>query len=86
MVTNMEKMKNKAGYTAQDAPSTRLKITRDRQTYGRTYGPTDGQMDTLFYKDVTAHLKTEKKNIFSHHKICEDSAKKAINLWTASLF
>ena len=29
---------NKAGYTAQDAPSTRLKITWDR----RTYGPTDG--------------------------------------------
>ena len=27
---------NKAGYTAQDAPSTRMKITRDRQTDGRT--------------------------------------------------
>ena len=30
--------KNKAGYTAQDAPSTRLKITRDGRTYGRTDG------------------------------------------------
>ena len=29
---------NKAGYTAPDAPSTRLKITGD----GRTDGPTDG--------------------------------------------
>ena len=36
---------NKAGYTAQDAPSTRLKITRDRRTYGRTYGRTDGRTD-----------------------------------------
>ena len=36
---------NKAGYTAQDAPSTRLKKTRDRRTYGRTYGRTDGRTD-----------------------------------------
>ena len=39
-------LRNKAGYTAQDAPSTRLKITRDGRTYGptdlRTDGPTDG--------------------------------------------
>ena len=33
--------KNKAGYTAQDARSTRPKITRD----GRTYGPTDERTD-----------------------------------------
>ena len=33
---------NKAGYTAQDAPSTRLKITRDRRTYGPTDLRTDG--------------------------------------------
>ena len=32
---------NKAGYTAQDAPSTRLKITED----GRTDAPTDRQTD-----------------------------------------
>ena len=32
---------NKAGYTAQDAPSTRLKITRD----GPTDGPTDRRTD-----------------------------------------
>ena len=59
---------NKAGYTAQDAPSTRLKITRDRRTYGptdgptdlRTYGPTDGRTDTPSYRDATAHLKIEK--------------------------
>ena len=31
---------NKAGYTAPDAPSTRLKITRDRRTEGRTEGHT----------------------------------------------
>ena len=36
------KQKNRAGYAAQDAPSTRLKITRDRRTYGPTDGPTDG--------------------------------------------
>ena len=43
---------NKAGYTAQDAPSTRLKITRD--------GRTDGRMDTPSYRDATAHLKMRK--------------------------
>ena len=48
---------NKAGYTAQDAPSTRLKITRDGRTDGRTYGPTDGRTDTPSYRDATAHLK-----------------------------
>ena len=45
--------KNKAGYTAQDAPNRRLKITRDRRTDGptdeptdrRTDGPTDGQSE-----------------------------------------
>ena len=51
-------MKNKAGYTAQDAPNTRLNITRN----GRTYGPTDlrtyGRTDTTSYRDATAHLKT----------------------------
>ena len=30
--------KNKAGYTAQDAPSMRSKITRDGPTDGRTDG------------------------------------------------
>ena len=44
---------NKAGYTAQDAPSARLKITRD----GRTDGPTDGRTETPSYRDATAHLK-----------------------------
>ena len=38
----MKQKRNKAGYTAQDAPSTRLKITRDRWTDGRTDGRTDG--------------------------------------------
>ena len=37
--------KNKAGYTAQNAPSTRLKITRDRRTDWRTDGPTDRRTD-----------------------------------------
>ena len=37
--------KNKAGYTAQDAPSTRLKITGDGRTDGRTGGRTDGPTD-----------------------------------------
>ena len=50
--------KNKAGYTAQDAPSTRLKITRDGRTYGRTYGLTDGRTDGPSYRDATAHLKS----------------------------
>ena len=48
---------NKAGYTAQDAPSTRLKITGDGRTDGPTDGRTDGRTDTTFYKDATAHLK-----------------------------
>ena len=52
------KVKNKAGYTAQDAPSTRLKLTRDRRTYGRTYGRTD----TPSYRDATAHLEKLRKN------------------------
>ena len=33
---------NKAGYTAQDTPCTRLKITRDRRIDGPTDGLTDG--------------------------------------------
>ena len=44
-------MDNKAGYTAQDAPSTRLKITGD------------GRTDTTSYRDATAHLKIEEKPI-----------------------
>ena len=51
-------IQNKAGYTAQDAPSTCLKITRDRRTYGRTYGRTD----TPSYRDATAHLEKLRKN------------------------
>ena len=34
-----------AGYTAQDAPSTRVKLTRDGRTDGRTDGPTDRRTD-----------------------------------------
>ena len=46
MATNMNTtITNKAGYTAQDAPSTRLKITEDGPTDGRTDGPTDGRAD-----------------------------------------
>ena len=40
-----KKESNKAGYTAQDAPSTCLKITRDGRTYGRTDRRTDGRTD-----------------------------------------
>ena len=36
---------NKAGYTAQDAPSARLKITGDGRTDGRTDGLTNGRTD-----------------------------------------
>ena len=35
---------------AQDAPSTRMKITRDRRT--------DGLTDTPPYRDATAHIKS----------------------------
>ena len=49
--------RNIAGYTAQDAPSTRLKITLDRRTDGRTDRPTDGRTDTPSYRDAAAHLK-----------------------------
>ena len=41
---------NKAGYTAQNAPSTRLKKTGGARTDGRT--------DTTSYRDATAQLKT----------------------------
>ena len=37
-----ERKRNKAGYTAQDAPSTRLKITGDGPTDRRTDQRTDG--------------------------------------------
>ena len=43
-----EAKENKAVHTARDASSTRLKMTRDRRTYGRT--------DTPSYRDATAHL------------------------------
>ena len=58
---------NKAKYTAQDAPSTRLR--EGVRTYGRTDGRTDGQTDgptdrqtngrtdTPSYRDATAYLK-----------------------------
>ena len=58
---------NKAKYTAQDAPSTRLR--EGVRTYGRTDGWTDGQTDgptdrqtngrtdTPSYRDATAHIK-----------------------------
>ena len=38
----VEQKKNKAGYTAQDAPCTRLEITGD--------GPTDGPTDATSYR------------------------------------
>ena len=44
-VRRCQKRKNKAGYTAQDAPSTRLKITRNRRTDEPTDGPTDRRTD-----------------------------------------
>ena len=42
-----ENEKNKAGYTAQDAASTRLKITRDRRTYVPMDLRTDGRTQPL---------------------------------------
>ena len=39
--------KNKAGCTAQDAPSMRAKITRDLRTYGRTDGRTRPHIEML---------------------------------------
>ena len=54
-------VENKAGYTAQDAPSSPSKITRDIRTDGPTAGPTDGRTDTTSYRDATAHLKTRKQ-------------------------
>ena len=49
MLLHSQVVSNKAGYTAQDAPDTRLKITGD--------GRTDGRTDTTSYRDATAHLK-----------------------------
>ena len=56
-VKNDTKAENKAGYTAQDAPSTRFEITRDGRTDLRTDLRTDGRTDTTSYRDATAHLK-----------------------------
>ena len=47
--------KNKAGYTAQDAPCMRTFHLRKQQRDQRTDGPTDATS----YKDATAHLKTK---------------------------
>ena len=52
--------RNKAGYTAQNGPSTRLKITGDERTNGRT--------DTPSYRDATAH---QKRKQGTNHVICE---------------
>ena len=41
---------NKAGYTAQDALGTRMEITGN--------GRTDGRTDTPSYRNATANLKT----------------------------
>ena len=69
--SQLNHVRNKAGYTAQDAPSRRTfqfspsKITgdgrTDRRTDGRTDRRTDGRTDTTSYRDATAHLKREKK-------------------------
>ena len=59
MLSIKRTVRKQARYTAQDAPSTRLKITGD----GRTDRQTDGRTDTPSYRDATAHLKSE----FSQH-------------------
>ena len=48
---------NKAGYTAQGAPSTPLKRGTEGPTDRPTDGPTDRRTDTPSYRDATAHLK-----------------------------
>ena len=57
---------NKAEYSAQDAPSSRLRegVTdrrpdgpTDRRTDGPTDGWTDGRTDTPSYRDARMHLK-----------------------------
>ena len=55
---------NKAGYTAQDAPSMRtFHLQKQHGTDGwtdlRTDGPMDGRTDTTSYRDATAHLKKQ---------------------------
>ena len=54
-----QQQQNKAGYTAQDAPSMRLAcvlFTFENST-GHTDGRTDGRTDMTSYRDATAHLK-----------------------------
>ena len=57
VVTKEEK--NKAGYTAQDAPSMRAFHLQKKKhgTDGVTDGRTDLRTDTTSYRDATAHLK-----------------------------
>ena len=57
LLQSCEDTSNKAGYTAQDAPSTRLKITGDGRSDGQTDELTDGRTDATSYRDATAHLK-----------------------------
>ena len=53
--------KNKAGYTAQDAPSTVCVIFTFENNWGRTDRTTDGRTDRHpSYRDATAHLKKTK--------------------------
>ena len=70
-----ENSQNKAGYTAQDAPSMRFspsKITQDQRTYGRTDGRTDRRTDTTSYRDATAHLKRQSLCVYFVIKEIED--------------
>ena len=52
-------LKNKAGYTAQDAPS--MRTFHLLKLYG-TYGRRDRRTDTTSHRDATAHLKIDIKN------------------------
>ena len=54
--------RNKAGYTAQDAPSMRTFHLQKKKhgTDGPADGPTDGRTGTISYRDATAHLKRKR--------------------------
>ena len=57
----LKRCDDKSGYTGQDTPSTRLKITWDIRTDGRT----DGRTDITFYRHATAHLKNKSRGAVS---------------------
>ena len=73
LLKRYEDASKKGGYTAQNAPSTRLKITGDGRTKGRSSGRTDGQTILKRYEDASKNGRNrlEKSMGSNHVKWCQ---------------